>query len=282
MVDLVAGSAAGATAVAFTYPLDLLRTRLAWRTSAVVASSSGGHHHHHRATMASVLAQLARKEGIPGLYKGVSPTLLGIFPYAGLKFFVYQYLKGVYMEGGRAKEGTTGEEKVEGERFVSTPMKLVFGASAGLVAQTITYPLDVVRRRMQVRPVQKERERLQNNALVLTLHSHTPLLLLHCSGAGPGQRGPLGQDTVIASGPKAHLPHPGRQERPVRRPQSELPQGGSQHCHRVCSVRHRKGVSGAQDLDLTSSGRAGGAGEGGCLGKRLLFCFVCGGGVRQS
>ena len=158
VVDLVAGSAAGATAVAFTYPLDLLRTRLAWRTSAVVASSSGGRHHHHRATMASVLAQLARKEGIPRLYKGVSPTLLGIFPYAGLKFFVYQYLKGVYMEGGRAKEGTTGEEKVEGERFVSTPMKLVFGASAGLVAQTITYPLDVVRRRMQVRPVQKERE----------------------------------------------------------------------------------------------------------------------------
>ena len=104
VVDLVAGSAAGATAVAFTYPLDLLRTRLAWRTSAVVASSSGGRHHHHRATMASVLAQLARKEGIPGLYKGVSPTLLGIFPYAGLKFFVYQYLKGVYMEGGRAKE----------------------------------------------------------------------------------------------------------------------------------------------------------------------------------
>ena len=49
----------------------------------------------------------------------------------------------------------------------------------------------------------------------------------------------------------------------------------AQHCHRVCSVRHRKGVSGAQDLDLTTVGRR--AGQGGCLGKRLLFCFGGGG-----
>ena len=36
---------------------------------------------------------VVRTEGIGGLYRGITPTLLGIVPYAGLKFYVYQSLK---------------------------------------------------------------------------------------------------------------------------------------------------------------------------------------------
>ena len=32
--------------------------------------------------------------GVVGLYKGLSPTLLGIAPYVGLNFAVYETLKG--------------------------------------------------------------------------------------------------------------------------------------------------------------------------------------------
>lgn len=149
VVDLIAGSMAGATAVVFTYPLDLLRTRLAWRTSGIEApesatsSAATAKRGLQRSTMATMLGSLVKKEGVPGLYKGVGPTLLGIFPYAGLKFFVYQYMKSLYVRAEEAKAGP-------GETKIATHMKLVFGAWAGLVAQTITYPLDVVRRRMQV------------------------------------------------------------------------------------------------------------------------------------
>ena len=36
---------------------------------------------------------VVRTEGVSGLYRGITPTLLGIVPYAGLKFYVYQSLK---------------------------------------------------------------------------------------------------------------------------------------------------------------------------------------------
>lgn len=41
-------------------------------------------------TIRGVLLATVREEGLLGLYRGVGPTLAGILPYAGLKFFVYQ------------------------------------------------------------------------------------------------------------------------------------------------------------------------------------------------
>lgn len=41
---------------------------------------------------------------------------------------------------------------VDGRPRLPVPVMLAFGGLAGLVAQTATYPLDVVRRQMQVRP----------------------------------------------------------------------------------------------------------------------------------
>ena len=62
------------------------------------------------------------------------PTLIGILPYAGLKFYVYEELK----------------RHVPEEHQKSIAMRLSCGAIAGVLGQTLTYPLDVVRRQMQV------------------------------------------------------------------------------------------------------------------------------------
>lgn len=62
------------------------------------------------------------------------PTIIGILPYAGLKFYVYEELKCHIPE----------------EHQKSIVMRLSCGALAGLFGQTVTYPLDVVRRQMQV------------------------------------------------------------------------------------------------------------------------------------
>lgn len=64
----------------------------------------------------------------------VGPTLIGILPYAGLKFYIYEELK----------------RHVPEEYEKSITMRLSCGALAGLLGQTFTYPLDVVRRQMQV------------------------------------------------------------------------------------------------------------------------------------
>lgn len=74
--------------------------------------------------------------GIRGLYRGCVPTSAGVAPYVAINFAAYEALRKRFIDS------ETGE--------VSTIMKLSCGAMAGSISQTITYPLDVLRRRMQV------------------------------------------------------------------------------------------------------------------------------------
>ena len=179
-VDLAAGAAAGATAVVVTYPLDLVRTRLAYQTE-------GGRHppglkgvlglkgamkgaQSQPSSVRGVLAATVAAEGVAGLYRGMGPTLVGILPYAGLKFYVYQKAKAAHRareaEGaaggggpgrgagdgaGRGYDGAghSSAKPATPAHRLSVPTMLLYGAASGLVAQTATYPLDVVRRQMQ-------------------------------------------------------------------------------------------------------------------------------------
>ena len=100
------------------------------------------------------MARILRVEGVRGLYGGITPTLIGIIPYAGISFATFETLKGSYT----ARQKRAAEER--GEAFdpdKAAPMpvvtRLVFGGLAGLFAQSVTYPLDIVRRRIQVRGV---------------------------------------------------------------------------------------------------------------------------------
>ena len=43
-----------------------------------------------RASIKDMLQSIVQREGVRGLYHGIGPTLCGIVPYAGLKFYVYQ------------------------------------------------------------------------------------------------------------------------------------------------------------------------------------------------
>ncbi|XXG57196.1 hypothetical protein AAC387_Pa03g4416 [Persea americana] len=136
VLDLVAGSIAGGTAVLVTYPLDLVRTKLAYQ---VVGSSRSNIRGQFSATpiyngISDCVRKIYRECGTRGLYRGVAPSLYGIFPYAGLKFYFYEEMK----------------SNVPEEHKKDIMVNLVCGSVAGLLGQTITYPLDVVRRQMQV------------------------------------------------------------------------------------------------------------------------------------
>ncbi|KAK8957321.1 Mitochondrial adenine nucleotide transporter ADNT1 [Platanthera zijinensis] len=144
VLDLVSGSIAGGTAVLCTYPLDLVRTRLAYQvikpsTTKFVGLSSSEHVYHG---IQDCLKKIYRKNGIRGLYVGVGPSLYGIFPYSGLKFYFYEEMKAHVPE----------------EHKKDIVVKLACGSVAGLLGQTITYPLDVVRRQMQVQALSRSSE----------------------------------------------------------------------------------------------------------------------------
>lgn len=144
------GSAAGLTAVITTYPLDVVRARLALHVEDKSTSPGSGNALASQARpikgLRRMLMHTMQAEGLPGLYRGITPTLVGIIPYSGIKFFVYQGLKRAYV---RYVDMRTDVQT--GKRTLPVHAMLLCGGAAGVVAQTATYPLDVVRRRMQVR-----------------------------------------------------------------------------------------------------------------------------------
>jgi solute carrier family 25 (mitochondrial carrier protein), member 16 len=94
-------------------------------SSSSSSSSSPSHGQPHKLNIRGVLRQTLRTEGVMGLYSGIGPTVVGILPYAGLKFYVYQSLKQQY-------RAATGRDE---EHRLPVPLMLTFGAISGLIGQ---------------------------------------------------------------------------------------------------------------------------------------------------
>ncbi|KAF8606138.1 mitochondrial carrier [Ceratobasidium sp. AG-I] len=177
---LLAGALAGITSVTTTYPLDLVRSRLSIASASIhappasipppILSSNNGGGGAGRPMMGAAVSarprnlstyakhpspipgqaprrvqvpsmwgmtlKVAREEGgIRGLYRGLIPTAVGVAPYVGINFAAYERLRQIITPDG-------GE--------YGAPRKLLCGALAGSISQTLTYPFDVLRRKMQV------------------------------------------------------------------------------------------------------------------------------------
>ncbi|KAL3424368.1 mitochondrial carrier [Phlyctema vagabunda] len=132
---LVCGGAAGITSVFFTYPLDIVRTRLSIQSASFAALSTSSKA--QLPGMWSTMVTMYKTEGgILALYRGIIPTVAGVAPYVGLNFMTYELVRQYFTP--------------EGDKNPSAVRKLAAGAISGAVAQTCTYPFDVLRRRFQI------------------------------------------------------------------------------------------------------------------------------------
>ncbi|KAF9467459.1 mitochondrial carrier domain-containing protein [Collybia nuda] len=170
---LASGALAGITSVCSTYPLDLVRSRLSIATATVALSAATQHTppppapsttttttrlaqgsipKHAAALFHSTAAtaqqytkadltiwgmtgKIMREEGgVRALYRGLVTTAMGVAPYVGINFAAYEFLRGIITPPGKS----------------SIARKLSCGAMAGTISQTLTYPFDVLRRKMQV------------------------------------------------------------------------------------------------------------------------------------
>jgi len=122
--SFVCGATGGAAATAVTYPLDLLRTRFA----------AQGNDDRVYPNLRRAIRQIYRDEGLRGFFRGLGPGVAQIVPYMGCFFAFYETL-----------------------RPVLGPLDLPFssgtavaGTIASVAAKTVTFPLDLVRKRIQV------------------------------------------------------------------------------------------------------------------------------------
>ncbi|XDC69429.1 hypothetical protein R6Z07F_000602 [Ovis aries] len=120
-------SLAGATSQSFIYPLEVLKTHLA-------VSKTGQY---------SGLLDCARKiwklDKITGFYKGYIPSLLTVIPYAGVDITLYELLKTHWLNTHAEDPG----------------LVILMGCCAfsNFCGQFVSYPLNLVRTRMQVQGV---------------------------------------------------------------------------------------------------------------------------------
>ncbi|XP_072288704.1 calcium-binding mitochondrial carrier protein SCaMC-2-A [Eucyclogobius newberryi] len=122
----VAGSMAGVIAQSTIYPMEVLKTRLALRTT---GQYSG---------IADCAKQILKREGLSAFYKGYVPNMLGIIPYAGIDLAIYETLKNRYLQQYGSTTSNPG-----------VVVLLACGTVSSTCGQLASYPLALVRTRMQ-------------------------------------------------------------------------------------------------------------------------------------
>lgn len=144
----------GTMSVFFTYPLEVIRVRMAYHTRTFGYTQGNSSPSFLRA-----YRQIYNERPInstPGsdalkrsnyfsrypllkFYRGFTVTMTGMVPYAGVSFLSWGYLRSQFLPPSK-----TGHQ-------TPTPIAdLAIGALSGAFAQTASYPFEVVRRRMQV------------------------------------------------------------------------------------------------------------------------------------
>ena len=123
---LLSGTSAGLVQTCITYPLDMLRTRMSIDKNMTKNYTN----------IFSCLINIIRKEGPSALYKGININLTTYPLYVGIQFSIYGYLK---------------DEN-----------PIIAGTTAGFIAQSLTYPGDVLKRQLQLNGIDNSNKKMSS------------------------------------------------------------------------------------------------------------------------
>uniref|UniRef100_A0A8I3MX32 Mitochondrial basic amino acids transporter n=1 Tax=Canis lupus familiaris TaxID=9615 RepID=A0A8I3MX32_CANLF len=124
--QFVAGAAAGAIQCVICCPMELAKTRLQLQDAGAARAYRGSLH---------CLAHIYRREGLRGVNRGMASTLLRETPSFGVYFLSYDVLT-------RALGCEPGAPLL-------VPKLLLAGGTSGILSWLSTYPVDVVKSRLQ-------------------------------------------------------------------------------------------------------------------------------------
>ncbi|XP_078114570.1 mitochondrial adenyl nucleotide antiporter SLC25A24 [Sander vitreus] len=139
----MAGSLAGATAQTVIYPMEVMKTRLTLRKT---GQYSG---------MFDCAKKILKREGVKAFYKGYIPNLIGIIPYAGIDLAVYESLKNLWLSRYAKDSANPG-----------VVVLLGCGTLSSTCGQLASYPLALIRTRMQAQASLEGSEQLPMNLMV--------------------------------------------------------------------------------------------------------------------
>ena len=125
----------GISACTITYPLDLIKTKL---------SINQAVNPDNRLTIRGTGRSIYEQRGFFGLYKGLCSTLVGVAPYIAIRMTVFDVQTTLF--------------EISWDDPNAQFFHLVFGGIAGITAAASTYPIDLLRRKMQLSGINGHQE----------------------------------------------------------------------------------------------------------------------------
>ncbi|WOL11805.1 nicotinamide adenine dinucleotide transporter 1, chloroplastic isoform X1 [Canna indica] len=126
-----AGASAGVIAATFVCPLDVIKTRFQVHGLPQIGSNGV-----KGSIIIGSLEQIVKKEGVRGMYRGLSPTVLALLPNWAVYFTVYEQLKSLLSSS-------------DGSHQLSISANMFAASGAGAATTIVTNPLWVVKTRFQ-------------------------------------------------------------------------------------------------------------------------------------
>ncbi|KAJ1824546.1 coenzyme A transporter [Coemansia sp. RSA 2675] len=149
--NFLAGSMCGVISVAVSYPLDMIRVRMAY-----ITPTGGAPAERVRSVTKMIYREPAYRFGLFNFFRGFPLTLMGIVPYGGVSFLMHEYFTALARTrfAHVAAMPVDGQQLAKGRRRKQRELRgwaeLVAGGISGVFAQTASYPFELVRRRMQI------------------------------------------------------------------------------------------------------------------------------------
>ena len=143
-LHLISAAEAGLVVSLATNPIWVVKTRLQLQSRAPGAAGKTAPPPYRG--FIDALTQIARAEGVAGLYKGLSPSLF-LVSHGAIQFTAYERLKRIAVDARAGSSSTNA--RAEPSAFECAWL----GVASKLFASAITYPSQVVRARMQQREV---------------------------------------------------------------------------------------------------------------------------------
>lgn len=134
------GSLAGLSAQALLYPMEVVKTRMAVADSREYSS------------IADCFRQSIRRGGVRDLYVGLFANAVGIIPHRGLEMGTFFTLDRIARQALAGGDGCSTTQQLKQQPL---PLYATLGISftASMISQVVTYPLNLVRTKLQTQGV---------------------------------------------------------------------------------------------------------------------------------
>lgn len=137
LINMASGGLAGAGSLCIVYPLDYARTRLASDVGAGKQQFNG---------LIDCLSKTVKSGGVGALYNGIGVSVVGIIPYRGVYFGLFDTLSG-YNPYQKSENG-----------LLRAASKFACAQASAICAGYASYPFDTVRRRLQMQSEKPKEE----------------------------------------------------------------------------------------------------------------------------